>query len=262
MSSIEERTPPIPVIDTVRAGARIVLRHPGQTLLPVGAIHLPLAIVLAAVTMFASLTILKDEPLDPFESEARRTLFVFLAVTGAQILFSLVARAGAIKAAAAAAKGEVVSVSQALDPAFSRMGGLIGLTFIVFALALPIIIPFVGLVIVGYIGLRVALSFEVFMLEGAPPLNAVRRSWELTGGRMLRLIGVLAVSSLALLGPGILLSLLGLAVTGSRTQQVILGAGYTVAQGVLIIPVVAFTSAVTAVFYLQATGNLDVRRDV
>lgn len=253
---------PIPVQATIRAALRVVTGHPRHILPPVAAVELPVVILAAVVTVAASLTWLKDEPLDPLEPGATKTLFLFLVTTGALLIFSQVARCAAVGAVAGVVRKQPISLTAALDPAFSRMGGLIAITLTHLAIYSLIVIPVVGWVAAPYLALRVALSFEAFMLEGGGAVQAIRRSWALTQGRLIRLIGVILLSALFLVGPALILSVLGLAVGGSRTQQVIMDGFYQVAQGVLIVPVVAFMSATTTLFYLQATENLDVQRDV
>lgn len=262
MTEVREPPPPIPVIATVRTGGRVVIDYPRRMLFPIAAVHIPVAIVLAIITLVVMLTVFGDEPVDPLEGGASKGLFLFLSTAGAWVLFSQVARGAAIRAAASVMRKEEASVADALDPAFTRMGGLIALAMTLFALAALVTVPVIGWILAPYLTLRIALAFEVFMIEDTSPLNALRRSWELTRGRLLRLLGVLVLSSLTLIGPLALLSVLSLAISGGRTQQLFAGAGYSIVQGVLIIPVVAFITAVTTAFYLQATGNLDVERDV
>jgi len=252
----------IPVLATVRTAGHLVIRRPREILLPVVAIHVPLSIILAGITLLASFTILQDEPLDPFEEGATRSLFLFLSTVGAWILFSQVARAAVIRAVAGSLRKETLTLTETLDPAFTRMGGLIALALLLFAVAAIAAIPVLGWILAPYLTLRMAMAFDTLILEDLPPGAAVRRSWELTRGRLLRLLGVLGLASLSLLIPIAVLSLLGLAVTGSRTQQILAGAGYSIVQGILTIPVVAFITASGTTFYLQATGTLDVPRDV
>ncbi|MFQ5381971.1 MAG: hypothetical protein ACE5EF_10165 [Dehalococcoidia bacterium] len=247
---------------TVRAAGGLVLRGPREILLPVAAIHIPLSVILASITLLASFTILRGEPLDPLAEDATRTLFLFLSTVGAWILFSQVARAAAVRAVAGVWREEDLSLPETLDPAFTRMGGLIALALLLFAVAAIAVIPFAGWILAPYLTLRMSLAFDALILEDVPPFQAVRRSWELTRGRLLRLLGVLGLGSLSLLLPLAVLSLLGLAVTGSRTQQILAGAGYSITQGILTIPVVAFITACGTTFYLQAIGTLDVRSDV
>ncbi|MCZ7578403.1 MAG: hypothetical protein M5U18_15640 [Dehalococcoidia bacterium] len=102
-----------------------------------------------------------------------------------------------------------------------------------------------------YLALRLALSFEAFMLEELGPLQALRRSWNLMRGHMLRMLVVVLITAAILFGPFLVISLIGEGVRGGRNTQVILGAMYSLVQGVLLIPIVAFITATTTVFYLN-----------
>lgn len=262
MNSRPEEPTPIPVQATIRAAFRVTWHHARNTLPPVAAVEIPAITIMAAATVIASLTWLKDEPLDPFASGATRTLFFYLVTTGILVIFSLVARGAAVVAVAGVVRGKPLSLTAALDPAFTRMGGLIALTVVNFAVYSLIFIPFIGWVAAPYLALRLALSYEAMMLEGGSVAGALQRSWAVSRGRLWRLVGVIALSVLVMLGPLAVLSFLGLAVTGSRTQEAVLGGIFQVAQGAVIVPVVAFLSATTTLFYLQSTENLDVQRDV
>jgi hypothetical protein len=225
-------------------------------------VEIPVAIVLAAITLVASLTFLEDEPLDPFAEGAEKTLFLTLILLAAQLLFAQVARGAATVMAAAIAGGRTLSPIGALDPAFNRMGGLLALALITALAGATLLIPIFGLLIAGYLAVRLGLGVEALMLEGANPFRALARSWMITHRRATRLFVVLLLAALSVIPAVVGVSLVGLLVTGSRTQQVIAGALVTVTQGVLIVPVVAFFSAATTLFYLQATGNRDVLDDV
>ena len=259
MTSPETPTP-VPVRATVRAAFRLVADHPRQILLPITAIQLPVTLLTTFVVLFASLTYLQDEPLDPFEAGARNTLFLYLVTMAAQLLLAQVARAGAVAASAAAATGSTLAVSEALDPAFSRMGGLLTLALAAVAIAAIVVVPIAGWILAPYLGLRTILAFEAFVLEGVAPFQALGRSWEITRRRVLTMLGVVLLTAVVLVGPLLLVNGLSFIVQGSRTQQVFLSSLYSLVAGTFLIPVVAFITATTTLFYLQATGAIsDVR---
>ncbi|MES4791765.1 MAG: hypothetical protein C4321_01135 [Chloroflexota bacterium] len=70
-------------------------------------------------------------------------------------------------------------------------------------------------------------------------------------GHMLRMLGVVLLTVLIFLGPAVLIQSLEALVGGSRGTQVVVQAVVSVVQGVLAVPLVAFTSATTTVFYLN-----------
>lgn len=248
---------------TVGDAVRIVWRQPRATLLPLLAIELPVALVVALLTVVLYLTAFEDEPVEAMQDAvaggAGAPLFLFLATTAAQALFAQVARGAAIISIAAAARGKPVSLTAALDPAFTRMGALLALVLIIGAGVALAFVSIVGLVILPYLAVRVALCFEAMMLEGIGPWAAVRRSWALTRGNTLRLFGVVLLSAAVIALPLMAVSALGAAIGGSHTARVVETGAYIVAQGLFVTPLVAFLTATTTLYYLTIRAAQDER---
>ncbi len=230
-------------------------------MLPQAAIGIPVAIVAAIATVFFFSTIFADQDVNlvvSFSSEADgRALFVMAIIVAAEALFAVVARGATIVAVSGAARGAPLSLVEALDPAFTRLGGLIGLVFVLGAIGALASITVIGLVILPYVVFRLALVFDTYMLEGAGVNQAVRRSWQLMSGNMIRLVGVILLSLLFLLPALLLLSVLGASGEGSRSAQLFVFALGGIVRGAALVPLVAFVSACTTLYYLKAKAAED-----
>ena len=226
----------------------LVTSRPKEVLLPVAAVEVPVSVVAALVIAGALTTVLRDVALD---GQDRGYLALLLIVGAGQALFAQVAHGAAIVSIAAVLRGKPVPLAGALDPAFTRMGGLLALLVILVAMSVLLALTIIGLVLLPYLVVRLALAHQAFMLEGRSPFAALGRSWALMRGHMLRMLGVMLLTFLIFLGPAILISALDGLVAGSRGMQVALQALVSVVQGVLAVPLVAFASATTTVFYLN-----------
>jgi Membrane domain of glycerophosphoryl diester phosphodiesterase len=250
------RPPSVPVRATVGRAFRIALRQPRVSLLPLAAVQAPAALVAAVATAVLFLTVFKNDPVDPTEGGP---LLAFLIIAAAQGLFAQVAHAATIVSIAGAETGRPRTLSESLDPAFSRMGAILGLVAILALGALVCVFSLVGVVLLPYLGLRVILCFETMMLENVGPWAAIRRSWALTHGHVLRLLGVVALSALVVVGPVVGLEALGLISGNGHTSDVLIVSAVTFVQGVLAIPLVSFLTATTTLFYLQVRALANAR---
>jgi Membrane domain of glycerophosphoryl diester phosphodiesterase len=239
--------------------------HPGRLMAPTLAVELLLAIGLGVATIVLFLVVYSDEPfkgMTAFERRMPASLLFSLAVLLAiQLLFGQVARAGTMVAARAVSRGEPISLSGALDPPFTRMGGLIVVTMLYTGAVVALVFTIVGIPFALYFLVRFGLSLEAFILDGLRPVDAMRASWRATRGRTLRLIGVVVLGAMAAFVPVVLSGILGLAITGSRDQEVITSAGVTILQTLIQVPMLAFFSIMTTLFYLRARGGADVSGD-
>ena len=98
------------------------------------------------------------------------------------------------------------------------------------------------------------------MLEGISPWGAIKRSWALTRGNVLRLLGIILLSALAVAGPLLVISGLGAIIGGGRSVRVLETGLYIFAQGVFVVPLVAFLTATTTLYYLTIRVTHDERR--
>jgi membrane-anchored glycerophosphoryl diester phosphodiesterase (GDPDase) len=243
---------------TVREAWRLMKRYPRQTLLPMFVIEVPVALISAIVTAILYVTVFKDDSVraqaDVFAEGGGGPLFAFLAITAFEVLFAQVARGATIVGVAAARAGKTRPLAELLDPAFTRMGGLLALAVIstaVVAAGVVLAITIIGALIAFFIFLRWAIAFETFILEQRGVFNALGQSWRMMQGNMLRYLGVLLVSFALVLLPFVAISLLQLIIGGGRTTEVVTTAIVTALQGILVVPLLVFLTAVTTVFYFN-----------
>jgi hypothetical protein len=248
--------PQVPVRETVADAWHLLLSAPAAVMLPSLVIQVPLAIAAGAITALLFLTRFDSEPfvlIGEITGETHRGLvFALVAITAVQVLFSQVARAATVVAVAGVATGQAKPLAQALDPAFTRMGAVFWQTILVLALNVALIVSVFGIVLLPYVMGRLGTTTEVMMLEGQRPMAALTGSWRLLARRVTRFLGVVLLTAVICLGPFVVVSLLGLAVTGTRTQQVVLSAVLGVAQAVITTPALALLSSVITLFYLKA----------
>jgi hypothetical protein len=246
----------------VRAAWRLVLTHPREVILPPLAVQLPLAVILSAISVAAFFTVLRNDavvlPGEIIDDGSTGARFLIAATVAAQVLFGQVSHAAATVAIAGVARGKPLSVSECLDPAFSRMGVLVAYTVIfgvvVFGLAISVFLIPVAI----YVFLRLGVAFEACVLEGVGPVAAMRRGWALMAGHLLRYSWGLIVVVATLLGPLVVVSLLNLTVTGSRDQQVVIEGAVSAVTAVLSVPLLSIASAYTTLMYLQLSGARNV----
>lgn len=254
---------PPPVRQTIATAARLVSQNRQQILLPLAIVQAPVALLIAAVTAALYLTVFsgKAEVVPPgvLGTGDSDQIFVALILTAVEGLFTLVARGASIVAIAGAARGRSVSLTQALDPAFTRLGGLL-LIIAISAVAVGIAaLTVIGLPLAFFAAIRFALVFDAFMIEELGVVDSFKRSWRLTRRNMLRLLAVAALSALIVLPAVFVFSLLSGITADSRTAEVLLVSGAAVVQSILLIPLVAFATATTTLFYLRLKANSDAR---
>lgn len=233
---------------------RLVRDHPRESMLPLAVIQVPVSAIASLVSVVLFLTVLSDQDVD---ATTGGPLLVLLLLTAFEGLFAQVARAGTIVSIAGVATGKPKTLSQSLDPAFTRMGQLILLVIILAAGFVGLLFSIVGIFVMPYLALRVAISFETFMLEDLAPGAAIRRSWSLTSGSVTRMLALVLLTLLAVILPVLGIQSLSLVGAGSRTADVLLGGLIAFLQGVLLIPLVAFLTASTTLFYLNLVGRND-----
>ncbi|MBI5948430.1 MAG: hypothetical protein HY875_09850 [Chloroflexi bacterium] len=237
--------------------------YPREVIFPMAAIQVPVTIISAGATAVLYLTVFRDEavkaPGDLFGDGASGPLFAYLVLTAFEALFGQVARAATIFSVSRAVKGERIRLVNALDPAFTRMGGLLVVAILYGLVVAPVLSIFL-FPIALYFALRFGLSFEAFVIDGVSPTAAMRTSWRVMRGNLLRFICLLALFVAVLVGPLILLSSLALVDAGSRGGNIAVTAVLTVLQGVVLIPFLSLFTAATTLFYLKARGPGDDRR--
>ncbi|MCC6380970.1 MAG: hypothetical protein IT304_00600 [Dehalococcoidia bacterium] len=239
------------------------MSHPRATLLPLVAIQLPVTLISSLVTVALYFSVFRDEPFesvnDVLAGGASGPLFALILLTAFEGLFAQVARAATIVAVASALEGRPKQLTESLDPAFTRMGGLLVVAVLLAASVVGLALTLVGLVLLPYLAARLGLVFEAYMLDGLGPGRAIGRSWRVMRGNVLRFLTAVLLFLLVAAGPLVLISLLGSVDFGGRDTRVLTSAAIGLAQGVLLIPLLAFLTAITTAFYLQARARHDGR---
>lgn len=224
-------------------------------MLPLAVIQVPAALLAGIATAILFLTVFRNDPVDATEGAPLFATIVIIAVQG---LFAQVAHAATIVSVAALQQGRPRSLTESLDPAFSRMGAILALVVILAIIltgAVLSIAILIGILLLPYVALRVGLSFEAMMLEGTGPWAAVKSSWTVTRRHMLRFLAVGTLAFLVVIGPFIVVQLLTEVDAGGRTANVLLASGLTFVQGILGVPIVAFLTTTTTLFYLHLRAH-------
>ncbi len=255
--------PPVPVRGTIAEAWRLTRTYPRLVLLPMYVIQVPVAVVSAVINLVLYLTVFSDKGIESASALTAQgldaVLFASLALAAFDLLFSQVARGATVVGVTAAVAGRPEPLTQLLDPAFTRMGGLLLLALVPIALLAGGLVTIVGTPIAVYAVLRMALATEAYMLEKGSPSRALRRSWNVLSGSMWRFLGALLLTFLMVLVPVLLIVSLPAITWGGRTNQLILLAILTVLQSALAAPFLAFLTAVTTVFYLRVKVRHDAR---
>ncbi len=241
----------------------VMRKNPRATLLPVAVTQMPFAVGTAAVFFYLFYSAYPDADFTGFNwlGEAPGGLRLTMALVGAaQSLFSLVGAAGTMVAVAGLAQGKPVPLAHALDPAFTRMGGLLvfGVVFNVL-----LIVSSIGLIVFLYFVARWGLAIHAHVLDDASILGGFGRSWRLMRGRMMSFLALLLtaipLALLLILGTSVVFGLL-VAPFGTdpgRTTELIVQSVALFGVIVTFVPVAAYLATSTTLFYLSARDESD-----
>lgn len=247
------------------SSARLVRHNRRQTLLPLAVTMLPF-VWMAAIAEFVLLNnIYTDAPYDSISKvieDAPPGLQAALAgVSWIFALFSLVGFAATVVAIHGAREGRNVPLSQALDPAFTRMGGLFALGALAFALwtlAAVLAVTVIGTALVLFVMLRLSLSVHAFILDGTGVLDSCRTSWRVARGHLMRVLGLffatIPVGLLAVFCALVLAVIVTIPFTPSspgRQGTLAIGAVGVSVAGVVLVPFAAFVAAATTMLYTE-----------
>lgn len=242
-------------MDVARAGFRLLRENPRQSLLPFAAIMAPVTAVTIVISVVAYLTVFSDEdyPVGGLLTIAGTggPLFASLCLLAVAVLFGAVAQGAAVVGDAAASQRKDLALSAALDPAFTRLGGLLALVLIVVGVVGGLAITVVGIPVAIFLALRWAFAIPAFMIEDMSPGAALGRSWNLSRGHFWRLLGLAGVFLLVFLPLGLLNSLPIAWESAERDTRVILDGLAALLAGLASIPAAAFLTAATTTYYLR-----------
>ena len=241
--------------ETLSAAAALMRDFPRETMLPLLAIQAPLVVGTILLTALLYSSVFADEMYPrggiTGATEGAGQIFALVIVVALALILGLIAQGATIVSVAAVAVGRPVTLTQALDPAFTRLGGLIVLT-VVFAIVGGLLaLTIVGLAVIPFLVGRFGIAYQVYLLEGLGPIETLTRSWRTMQGNMLRLLGVIIVG----VGLALLIGLLVPVSPGpesmSRGLRMLIDALLQILQGGIAIPVAAFAHAAITLYYLR-----------
>jgi hypothetical protein len=260
--------PPSRPVPLWREGYRLIRANP-QTMLPLLVTQLPLSIGAAAAWIILFAVAYPDVSVDSgtlFASDAPRGLILWVVIISwSHALFTTVGISAAIIAVRRVTLNRPQSVTESLDPPFTRLGGLL-LIFGVFQGLLlagaALTVTIIGAVLALYVALRLGLVLHAFILEGLSTGRALRRSWSLMRGNVFRYLGalfmVVPVMLVTLTFASVLLVLVLLPFLSEdpgRTVSLVSNAGVFLALGLCLVPTGTFFAALTTLFYLRIGGE-------
>jgi len=236
----------------------LMRKHPGPAFLPLLVTQLPFAVITAGVFFYLFYDLYPDAEFDSFNwlSEAPNGLRLTMVLLGAaQSLFSLVGAAATMVAVSGVLRDKPIGLAQSLDPAFTRMGGLLvfGLLFNFLLLA-----SIVGFFVLLYFVIRFGVVIQAYVLDEKGVSGAFGESWRLMRGRMFKFMGLvltaIPLGLIILLGTSFLFALVA-APFGSEPSRTTELAFQSFALFVVIaafVPVGAYLATSTTMFYLSA----------
>jgi len=241
--------------ETLGAAAKLMRDFPRETMLPLLAIQAPLVLGTIFLTVLLYSTAFSDEIYPrgglTSASEDSTQVFVLILVVAVGAVLGLVGQGATIVSVAAIALGNRLTLSEALDPAFTRLGGLLLLTLI-FAIAGGLLaFTIVGLAVLPFLVARFGVAYQVFLLEKVSPIEALKKSWSMMHGNMLRLIGIILVGFLLILLIGALVPVSPAPGSMSQQLRMLIDAGLLILQGGTAIPAAAFAHAAITLYYLR-----------
>ena len=236
----------------------VMRAHPRETLLPIAVTQLPFAVITAVVFFYLFNSRYPDAKFDSFDwiNTAPNGIRLTMVIVGAaQALFSLVGGGATMVSVAGIMRDKPVSLANALDPAFTRMGGLLLIGAIFYGI---ILISAIGIIVMLYFLIRWGLALQVHLLEEKPLIGSLSESWRILRGRMWSFFALLLTAIpfalILLIGLSILMAI-AVAPFGTdpgRDVDLIYQSVAIFAVGVALIPVAAFLATSTTLFYLSA----------
>jgi len=236
----------------------VMRRNPREILLPMAVTQLPFAVITAVVFFYLFNNRYPDAKFDSFDwiNTAPNGIRLTMVLVGAaQSLFSLVGAGGTMVSVAAILRDKPVSLANALDPAFTRMGGLLLIGALFYGI---IVISAIGIIVLLYFLVRWGLALQVYMLEDQSIGGALGGSWRLLRGRMLAFFAlILATIPFALILIVAISILLAIVVAPFGTEpgrqvDLIFQSIAIFGVGVALVPIGAYLATTTTMFYLSA----------
>jgi hypothetical protein len=194
------------------------------------------------------------ESFNRFEDSPSGLVLSLILMTAIYLFLSLVATGATIVAVKAVIDRKPRNLVEALDPAFTRMGGLLFIGGILYAVVLGTV---AGIVVLVYFLLRWGLAVHAHLLDGTGVFGSLGASWRALRGNMLRFTGVVLTVipvALILFTVGSIVFAIGLAPFSTdpgRTTSLIAQSLSALLLGFVAIPTGAYFAAATTIFYLS-----------
>ena len=254
MSAAAGGGPRVTVGETLRAALALMRDRPRETIAPLALVQGPVAIatILAGLALYA--TVLADEPWPAgglAGASGGAPLAAQVTLSAASVVLGLVGAGATIVSVAALAEGRPVDLREAFDPAFTRLGRLIALAAILIAGVVVLALTIVGVAAIPFLAPRVSAAFQAIMLEDAGPLEALRRSWRLTHGHMLRLLAILIVIVVVLFAIAFLAPTVPGPEEAGRGVRMAIDAAIQLLQTAIFVPVWAVALGAFTLYYLR-----------
>lgn len=247
-----------------RQSYQLLNSFPRPLLLPLMVTQLPATIIASAAYFTLLWRIFPEvdyQGVPQLDEQPRNYMLSLFIINGAFWLFTLVGIAGTIVATRAASEGEALTLSAALDPGFTRLGGLLVLGAVFLGLTLATL---VGVIVLIYVAWRFGLAIQQYVLGESGVYGALGRSWLLMRGRMLRFAGMLlslAPLSLAVVAAGLLLAGLAIlplaALEPSRLTELAASSIGATVIGIFAVPVSAYIAVATTLFYINVRSEIN-----
>ncbi len=243
---------------TWRQAFDLVWNNKKATMLPLVVTQVPSGVALGAVYLYLHLGPYSEANVSVgglIATDAPSALLLWMLIaTAVHSLFAFIGGTAAVVSAKSVIDRKPARLSQALDPAFTRMGGVLILCVVFNVLFAA---TSVGVILLIYFLVRWGLAFHAFILDGASPLGSLGQSWGLLRGRMLRFTGVLLSTIPVILGVLFVFLVVLVIITApigaepGRDATVALNAIVLGSAAMFGVPITAYLAAATTLFYLS-----------
>jgi hypothetical protein len=250
---------------TWRQAYRLINRYRKSLLLPLLVTQLPGMLLLAVgyfIVLNQAFPEVDYQRVPNLQEDPSNYVLTLLVLNGVAWMFTLVGVAATLVATRSAIDGEATSLSSALDPGFTRLGGLIALGVVLLGITLATV---AGIIVLIYVLWRIGLVLHWYVLGDRGVYGSLGRSWLSLRGQMLRFAGMLislvpivaAVIGIAFLATVIAILPFAFVEQGRTTELLSRSVGASI-FGVFMVPISAYIAVATTIFYLNLRDAEDV----
>ncbi len=240
-----------------RQAFRIVKGNRKAMLLPLFVTEFPVSILVAIATFILYQEIYPEAGLSSVELVQENPGSLNLSIimlNGILGLFTLIGLAATIVSANAIIAQKPIGLANSLDPAFTRMGGLLGLGLVYAGMVVTtLFLPFALFFLI-----RFGLALPAFVLDGQPLGQSLRTSWTVLRRRMLKFTALLlAFIGIAVVVMAVAILLLSIVIApfvgteASRNDEVLMVTAATLLTGIVTVPLGAFIVTTMTLFYMR-----------